>query len=381
MIGVVDERRATTQLPSAARPPRPLLRLHARSTRTAGMDAVRDLAARGRGARRQGRERVPGRAQPAGADQRQEVLSRSTPSASSSTSRSSCARACPGRGCRSRRSTSGSSTRCAGSSPSCKFVTRHGCEPWADLAVKLCSSGRTSTTPRRAFAPKYYPKDVIDFANTRGADKVMYAGYFPMGLSLERIFGEMPDVPFRDHVWPKFLRENAIRVFKLGRVIDATQRSRPPRPGGVGRHRGRLPEVARGDVRVLRLHPQADDATRRARKAASSSSPPATCSRTCPSGTPKGMDDPVQILLAELDRHNIQQAIVTPYDGPRRARAARVPRPLLRGHQRRPQRGHGGGAQDRAHAERVRPQVRAARSPRACTRRSRSTTRSSIRST
>ena len=46
-------------------------------------------------------------------------------------------------------------------------------------------------------------------------DKVMYAGYFPMGLSLDRIFGEMPDVPFRDHVWPKFLRENAMRVFKL----------------------------------------------------------------------------------------------------------------------------------------------------------------------
>jgi hypothetical protein len=22
-------------------------------------------------------------------------------------------------------------------------------------------------------------------------------------------------VPFRDHVWPKFLRENAVRVFKL----------------------------------------------------------------------------------------------------------------------------------------------------------------------
>ena len=43
----------------------------------------------------------------------------------------------------------------------------------------------------------------------------MYAGYFPMGLTLERIFTEMPNVPFRDHVWPKFLRENAMRVFKL----------------------------------------------------------------------------------------------------------------------------------------------------------------------
>ncbi len=43
----------------------------------------------------------------------------------------------------------------------------------------------------------------------------MYAGYFPMGLSLDRIFSEMPEVPLRDEVWPKFLRENAIRVFKL----------------------------------------------------------------------------------------------------------------------------------------------------------------------
>jgi predicted TIM-barrel fold metal-dependent hydrolase len=66
-----------------------------------------------------------------------------------------------------------------------------------------------------AFSPKYYPKPIVDFANTRGTDKVMYAGYFPMGLSLERIFKDMQDVPFRDHVWPKFLYENATRVFKL----------------------------------------------------------------------------------------------------------------------------------------------------------------------
>ena len=66
------------------------------------------------------------------------------------------------------------------------------------------------------FAPRYYPEAIVNFANTRGADKVMYAGYYPMGLSLDRIFKEMPDVPFRDNVWPKFLRENAQRVFKLG---------------------------------------------------------------------------------------------------------------------------------------------------------------------
>ena len=52
-------------------------------------------------------------------------------------------------------------------------------------------------------------------ARIQGADKILYAGYYPMGISLERIFAELPNVPFRDEVWPKFLRENAMRVFKL----------------------------------------------------------------------------------------------------------------------------------------------------------------------
>lgn len=99
--------------------------------------------------------------------------------------------------------------------PELKFVMRHGAEPWTELAVKLMLKYEHLYYSTSAFAPKYYPKAVIDFANTRGSDKVMYAGYFPMGLSLERIFRELPDVPFRDEVWPKFLRDNAVRVFKL----------------------------------------------------------------------------------------------------------------------------------------------------------------------
>jgi hypothetical protein len=43
----------------------------------------------------------------------------------------------------------------------------------------------------------------------------MYAGYFPMGLSLDKIFTEMDDVPFNDNVWPLFLGENAKKVLKL----------------------------------------------------------------------------------------------------------------------------------------------------------------------
>jgi hypothetical protein len=99
--------------------------------------------------------------------------------------------------------------------PELVLVTRHGCEPWTDLAVKLMLKWPNLYYSTSAFAPKYYPQAIVDYANTRGADKVMYGGYFPMGLSLERIMTEMPNVGFKDHVWPKFLRENAARVLGL----------------------------------------------------------------------------------------------------------------------------------------------------------------------
>jgi len=99
--------------------------------------------------------------------------------------------------------------------PELKFVMRHGGEPWVDLAVKLMLKYPNLYYSTSAFAPKHYPKSIIQYANTRGADKIMYAGYFPMGLSLERIFTDMQNVPFKEHVWPKFLRDNAARVFKL----------------------------------------------------------------------------------------------------------------------------------------------------------------------
>ena len=99
--------------------------------------------------------------------------------------------------------------------PDLVFVTRHGCEPWVDLAVKLMLKWPNLYYSTSAFSPKYYPKEIIDYANTRGADKVIYAGYFPIGLSLERIMKDMQQVAFKDEVWPKFLRENACKVLKI----------------------------------------------------------------------------------------------------------------------------------------------------------------------
>jgi predicted TIM-barrel fold metal-dependent hydrolase len=99
--------------------------------------------------------------------------------------------------------------------PELVFVLRHGAEPWADLAIKLMVKWPNLYYSTSAFSPRYYPKTVIDYANSRGADRLLYGGYFPMGLSLERIMTEMSDVPLNEDVWPGFLRGNAARILGI----------------------------------------------------------------------------------------------------------------------------------------------------------------------
>jgi len=94
------------------------------------------------------------------------------------------------------------------------MVMMHGGEPWTFLAWKLMLKWPGLHYMTSAFAPKHYPKDIIDFANTRGRTRFMYCGYFRR-FDPRAAVPRHAQRPFNDGVWPKFLRENAIRVFKL----------------------------------------------------------------------------------------------------------------------------------------------------------------------
>jgi predicted TIM-barrel fold metal-dependent hydrolase len=97
---------------------------------------------------------------------------------------------------------------------------RHGAEPWTDLAVKLMLKWPGLHYSTSAFAPRHYPSAIVDYANTRGVEKILYGGYFPMALSLERIVAELGDLPLRDHVWEPFLAGNARRVLGLAAPLS-----------------------------------------------------------------------------------------------------------------------------------------------------------------
>lgn len=102
--------------------------------------------------------------------------------------------------------------------PELKVVMRHGGDPWTDLCVKLLLKWPNLYYSTSAWAPKHYAKNIIEFANKRGKDKVLFAGYYP-ALSYDRIFKELDDVPLSEEAWPHFLNKNASAVYNLDRVF------------------------------------------------------------------------------------------------------------------------------------------------------------------
>jgi predicted TIM-barrel fold metal-dependent hydrolase len=98
--------------------------------------------------------------------------------------------------------------------PELTVVMRHGGEPWADVCVRLMLKWPNLYYATSAFAPRYLPQEIVHYANTRGSEKVMYAGYWPT-ISFEDAFEQLDELKMRRHVWPKFLSENATRVFGL----------------------------------------------------------------------------------------------------------------------------------------------------------------------
>lgn len=96
--------------------------------------------------------------------------------------------------------------------PELKLVMAHGADPWWDVAIRLMLKYRNLYLQTSAYSPKYFPPQLIQFMNTRGQDKIMFASDHPV-LSFERCIREAQALDLREGVLDKFLYGNAERLF------------------------------------------------------------------------------------------------------------------------------------------------------------------------
>jgi len=97
--------------------------------------------------------------------------------------------------------------------PELKIVMAHGADPWWGEAIRLLLKYPNLYLMTSANAPKYLPAELIQFMNTRGQHKVLFASDHPV-LPFDRCLAEAAALPFREGVLEKYPRENALAVFR-----------------------------------------------------------------------------------------------------------------------------------------------------------------------
>jgi uncharacterized protein len=98
--------------------------------------------------------------------------------------------------------------------PELKLVASHIGIPWTQEMIAMAWKHPNIYIASDAHSPKYWPENFVHYINTYGQDKVLFATDFPV-LDFGRTMNEIRDLGLRDNVLPKFLRDNAIRVYKL----------------------------------------------------------------------------------------------------------------------------------------------------------------------
>jgi predicted TIM-barrel fold metal-dependent hydrolase len=113
--------------------------------------------------------------------------------------------------------------------PELRIVGTHLGWPWTDELIAICYKHANVYMSGDAHAPKYWPASYVHFINSWGQDKVMFGLNWPL-VSPERGMEEIAAFNLRPEAQRKFLRDNALRVFKL----PAEPVESPAPPAGEG---------------------------------------------------------------------------------------------------------------------------------------------------
>lgn len=98
--------------------------------------------------------------------------------------------------------------------PNMKIIIAHPSWPWQDEALSVCLHKPNVYIDLSGWSPKYFPPQLVQYANTKLKDKMLFGSDFPM-ITPERWIKDFNRAGFREEVKPLILKENAIRLLGL----------------------------------------------------------------------------------------------------------------------------------------------------------------------
>jgi uncharacterized protein len=98
--------------------------------------------------------------------------------------------------------------------PELKIVLAHPSFPWQDEAISICLHKANVWIDLSGWSPRYFPPQLVQYANTQLREKVLFGSDFPL-ITPDRWLADFAEAPFRDEVRPLVLKQNAARLLGL----------------------------------------------------------------------------------------------------------------------------------------------------------------------
>jgi predicted TIM-barrel fold metal-dependent hydrolase len=98
--------------------------------------------------------------------------------------------------------------------PELPIVLAHPSFPWQDEALSVALHKQQVWIDLSGWSPKYFPPQLVHYANTMLRDRVLFGSDFPL-ITPDRWLADFAEAGFKDEVRPLVLKENAARLLGL----------------------------------------------------------------------------------------------------------------------------------------------------------------------
>jgi uncharacterized protein len=98
--------------------------------------------------------------------------------------------------------------------PDMKIILAHPSWPWTDESLSMALHKENVFIDLSGWSPRYFPKQVIQYANTQLKEKMLFGSDYPL-ISPDKWMEDAAKAGFRDSVMPGILKDNAAKLLKL----------------------------------------------------------------------------------------------------------------------------------------------------------------------
>jgi uncharacterized protein len=101
--------------------------------------------------------------------------------------------------------------------PDLPIIIAHPSFPWQDEALAVATHKPLVHIDLSGWSPKYFPPQLVQYANTLLKDKVLFGSDFPV-ITPDRWLADFERLDIKPEVRPMILKDNAVRLFGLDKT-------------------------------------------------------------------------------------------------------------------------------------------------------------------